>query len=97
MVSKGLFIQNGYSKNGELQVSSITQDQIESLVKNNVFIDLKIVSKLYKPFNFLKYLTEILKLKEVHNYNFLHFQYGSLLGFLGVFILHRNKILYCTS
>lgn len=93
MILKGIFIQNGFLKNGQLQVSSLTEEQVISLLKNNVFVELKMVSKLYQPLNFLKSLTEILKQKDMHKYNFLHFQYGSLLGFLGIFITHKNKIL----
>jgi len=90
---KGLFIQNGYSKNGKIQATNLTLDQIKCLEKKKINLDLLVTSKIYLPFNFFNFLLKISKLKRLSNYDFLHFQYGSLLGFLGVFLNHRNKII----
>jgi len=90
---KGLYIQNGYFKNGKIHATNLTLDQIKCLEKKKIKLDLLVTSKIYLPFNFFNFLLKISKLKRLSNYDFLHFQYGSLLGFLGVFLNHRNKII----
>ena len=41
MILKGIFIQNGFLKNGQLQVSSLTEEQVISLLKTMFLSNLK--------------------------------------------------------
>lgn len=91
---QGLIIQNGYfNKNNVIEYSILTKKQIDSIEKFNVSINLITCINLKNPLNFYRKRQQIISKLKLCKYDFIHFQYGSLLGFLGIFVKHRNKII----
>ena len=89
----GLIIQSSYEKNGSIDYSILTKNQVLDLEKKSISTDLFLVNFRNNPIYFFKNLNALKKRLKSTNYDFIHFQYGSLLGLLGVFVNHRNKII----
>lgn len=89
----GLIIQSSYSDTSGINYSILTKNQIESLEKIGVKIDLFLINNIKNPIKYFKSIGEIREKINDSKYDFIHFHYGGALGFMGIFLNHQNKII----